>query len=279
MDLILQTVLNPKDAFLFQIINERICEFFVETVLKILYTCLIQKGLKMREIVLDTETTGLDPFNGDRIVEIGCVELVNHMPTGRTYHQYINPMRSLSEEVVAVHGLTEEFLSDKPIFKEIADEFLAFIGDDSKLVIHNAAFDMKFLNAELSWVDKPVIPYDRAIDTLLIARQKFPGARVNLNELCKRFNIDNTARTLHGALLDSELLAEVYLELLGGREPGLILDKKINTVKAGLNTSVEQTKVQRCFKEARDFPVDPKELEQHIEFVKKIENNLWGITS
>ena len=159
----------------------------------------------MREIVFDTETTGLDPFQGDRVVEIGCVELINHVPTGRTYHQYINPERSLSEEVVAVHGLTEQFLSDKPKFSEIVDEFLAFIGSDSMLVAHNASFDMKFLNAELSWVGYSPLSYDRVIDTLILARKKFPGSRVNLNELCKRFHIDNSARTVHASSQDEAL--------------------------------------------------------------------------
>lgn len=232
----------------------------------------------MREIVFDTETTGLDPFQGDRVVEIGCVELINHVPTGRTYHQYINPERSLSEEVVAVHGLTEQFLSDKPKFSEIVDEFLAFIGSDSMLVAHNASFDMKFLNAELSWVGYPPLSYDRVIDTLILARKKFPGSRVNLNELCKRFHIDNSARTVHGALLDSELLADVYLELLGGREPGLILDKKI-PVQTIENKSVQIASVQtlqREYREPRVFGVVQDEIEQHIDFVRKIKNNLWG---
>ena len=229
----------------------------------------------MREIVLDTETTGLDPFNGDKIVEIGCVELENHLPTGRTYHQYINPMRSMSEEVIAVHGLTEEFLSDKPVFKDIADDFLAFIGDDAKLVIHNAAFDMKFLNAELSFADKTQLSYDRVVDTLIIARKKFPGSRVNLDELCKRFGVDNTSRTLHGALLDSELLAEVYLELLGGREPGLVLAQKTQAVKEVQSETIALT--ERVFHEARVFEVSDEEKQQHIEFVKGIKNNLWGI--
>ncbi|MBE6456231.1 MAG: DNA polymerase III subunit epsilon [Alphaproteobacteria bacterium] len=233
----------------------------------------------MREIVFDTETTGLDPFQGDRVVEIGCVELINHVPTGRTYHQYINPERSLSEEVVAVHGLTEQFLSDKPKFSEIVDEFLAFIGSDSMLVAHNASFDMKFLNAELSWVGYPPLSYDRVIDTLILARKKFPGSRVNLNELCKRFHIDNSARTVHGALLDSELLADVYLELLGGREPGLILDKKI-PVQTIENKSVQIASVQtlqREYREPRVFGVVQDEIEQHIDFVRKIKNNLWGV--
>lgn len=172
----------------------------------------------MREIVLDTETTGLEPEQGDRVVEIGGVELFNHMPTGRTYHQYINPERAMPQEAFDVHGLSEEFLADKPVFARIAREFLDFVGD-AKLVIHNASFDMKFLNAELGWADLPQIPRDRAIDTLDIARKKFPGSPASLDALCRRFGIDNSARTLHGALLDSEILAEVYLELIGGRQP------------------------------------------------------------
>ncbi|WP_172297838.1 DNA polymerase III subunit epsilon [Pseudoruegeria sp. HB172150] len=176
----------------------------------------------MREIVLDTETTGFEPEAGDRIVEIGAVELWNHVPTGATYHQYINPERSMPQEAFEVHGLGDEFLSDKPKFAEIGDAFLEFIGD-AKLVIHNAAFDMKFLNAELGWMGRAVLPMERALDTLLIARRKFPGSPASLDALCRRFNIDNTARTLHGALLDSEILADVYLELIGGRQPGLTL--------------------------------------------------------
>lgn len=176
----------------------------------------------MREIVLDTETTGFDPATGDRIVEIGAVELVGHVPTGNTYHQYINPERSMPEDAFAVHGLGDEFLSDKPKFAEIGQAFLDFIGD-AKLVIHNAAFDMKFLNAELSWMNGPRLQEERAIDTLAIARRRFPGAPASLDALCRRFAIDNSSRTLHGALLDSEILAEVYLELIGGRQPDFAL--------------------------------------------------------
>ncbi|MBS8224892.1 DNA polymerase III subunit epsilon [Vannielia litorea] len=177
----------------------------------------------MREIVLDTETTGFDPFSGDRIVEIGAVELVGHMPTGRHYHQYINPQRDMPTEAFEVHGISEEFLADKPLFAAIAQDFLDFIGD-AKLVIHNAAFDMKFLNAELGWVKKPLIPDDRAIDTVAMARKKFPGSPASLDALCRRFGI-TTERELHGALLDSQILADVYLELIGGRQPGLVLSE------------------------------------------------------
>lgn len=176
----------------------------------------------MREVVLDTETTGFEPETGDRIVEIGAVELFNHVPTGRTYHQYVNPLRAMPQEAFAVHGLSDEFLRDEPVFADVASAFLDFIGD-AKLVIHNASFDMKFINAELGWLKRPAVPLDRAIDTVTIARRRFPGAPASLDALCRRFGIDNSARTLHGALLDAEILAEVYLELIGGRQPGLVL--------------------------------------------------------
>jgi len=190
----------------------------------------------MREIVLDTETTGFEPETGDRIVEIGAVELENHLPTGRTYHQYINPERTMPQEAFEVHGLGDDFLRDKPVFSHIAQAFLDFVGD-AKLVIHNASFDMKFLNAELGWVKKPLIPFDRAIDTLAIARNKFPGSPASLDALCRRFNIDNSARTLHGALLDSEILAEVYLELIGGRQPDFGLATIRSTAADGTSQS------------------------------------------
>jgi len=176
----------------------------------------------MREIVMDTETTGLDPYDGHRIVEIGGVELHNHVPTGRTYHQYINPQRDMPQEAFNVHGISEEFLRDKPLFSDIAQAFLDFVGD-AKLVIHNASFDMKFLNAELKWVGKPLLPDSQALDTLAIARKRFPGSPASLDALCRRFGIDNSNRTLHGALLDSEILADVYLELIGGRQPDFAL--------------------------------------------------------
>lgn len=176
----------------------------------------------MREIVLDTETTGFEPAEGHRIVEIGAVELENHLPTGRTFHVYLNPQRDMPKEAFEVHGLSDEFLRDKPLFSAVAADFLAFVGD-ARLVIHNAAFDMKFLNAELTALGYPRLPDARALDTLLLARQKYPGAPASLDALCRRFGVDNSAREKHGALLDSEILAEVYLELIGGRQPGLIL--------------------------------------------------------
>jgi DNA polymerase-3 subunit epsilon len=171
----------------------------------------------MREIVLDTETTGFDPANGDRIVEIGCIELIDHLPTGKHYHCYLNPERDMPADAEKVHGLSISFLADKPLFADIAAEFLEFIGD-APLVIHNAGFDMKFLNAELGRIGAELLPYERAIDTIVMAKTKFPGARYSLDELCRRFSIDLTDRSKHGALIDSELLAQVYLELLGGRQ-------------------------------------------------------------
>ncbi|MFZ1727995.1 MAG: DNA polymerase III subunit epsilon [Albidovulum sp.] len=177
----------------------------------------------MREIVLDTETTGFEPAEGDRIVEIGAIELINHMPTGRIYHQYINPERTMPTAAFEVHGLGDEFLRDKPVFSMIGAAFLEFLGEDSQLVIHNAAFDMKFLNAEFGWAGLPLLLDSRALDTVALARRKFPGSPASLDALCRRFGIDNSAREKHGALLDSELLAEVYLELIGGRQPDFAL--------------------------------------------------------
>lgn len=174
----------------------------------------------MREIVLDTETTGLDPRGGDRLVEVGCVELLNRIPTGREFHRYINPERDVPAEVVAVHGLTAEFLSDKPVFADVAGEFLEFIGEDF-LVIHNAQFDIGFLNAELTRLSYPEIAPDRVTCTLQLAKRRHPAGPNNLDALCKRYNIDNSKRTKHGALMDSLLLAEVYIDLLGARQAAL----------------------------------------------------------
>lgn len=182
----------------------------------------------MREIVLDTETTGFEPSEGDRIVEIGAVELFNHLPTGKTYHQYINPERLMPKAAFDVHGLGDDFLRDKPVFKIIAQDFLNFIGD-AQLIIHNASFDMKFLNAELTSVKLPTLPMTRATDTLMMARRKFPGSPATLDALCRRFGVDNSAREKHGALLDSEILAEVYLELVGGRQPDFGLNPAAQT--------------------------------------------------
>ncbi len=226
----------------------------------------------MREIVMDTETTGLDPSTGDRIVEIGCVELFNHVPTGRTYHQYINPERSMPEEAYKIHGLSDQFLSDKPVFAKVANSFLNFVGT-AKLVIHNAAFDMKFLNAELGWLRKPLLPWDQAIDTLAMARQKFPGSPSSLDALCRRFGIDNSSRTLHGALLDSEILAEVYLELIGGKQPGLTL------AQTASERVISDGSEWRPSRRQRSLPtrLTEKEKAAHAAFVEKLgENALWA---
>lgn len=189
----------------------------------------------MREIVLDTETTGFEPGEGHRIVEIGGVELLNHMPTGRTFHQYINPERDMPAEAFGVHGLSEDFLRDYPPFAQVVDDFLNFVAG-ARLVIHNAAFDMKFINAELRWAGRPLLPAEMAVDTLAIARRRFPGAPASLDALCRRFGVDNSAREKHGALLDSEILAEVYLELIGGRQPDFALTVATETGATGTTT-------------------------------------------
>ena len=227
----------------------------------------------MREIVLDTETTGFEPEQGDRIVEIGAVELFNHVPTGETYHRYINPERSMPQEAFEVHGLGDDFLRDKPVFAKIVDDFLAFIGD-AKLVIHNAAFDVKFLNAELRWVNKPQLPKGCAIDTLDIARRKFPGSPASLDALCRRFGIDNSARTLHGALLDSEILAEVYLELIGGKQPDFALNAVQEKPVQGESTSDWRPTPRQSPLPSR---LSDKEKAAHAAFVEKLGGDaLWA---
>jgi DNA polymerase-3 subunit epsilon len=228
----------------------------------------------MREIILDTETTGLSPLKGDRIVEIGCVEAENHVTTGRQYHVYLNPERDVPEEAARVHGLTTEFLADKPVFAEEVDKFLEFIGD-AKLVIHNAAFDMGFINAELVRLGFPVLPMDRAIDTLDIARKKFFGAPATLDALCKRFNIDTSARTLHGALLDAQLLAEVYLELCGGRQTSLGIDPAAEAPKKTVVADAPQAESNRTFLEPRPHAATDEELAAHDAFLKQIKNPIW----
>ena len=223
----------------------------------------------MREIVLDTETTGLDPKSGDRLVEIGCVELDNHLPTGRTYHQYVNPERDMPDEAFRVHGLSEAFLAKHPVFADIADGFLEFIGD-ADLVIHNASFDLGFINAELQRVGRASVENRRAIDTVQIARGKYPGAQASLDALCRRFEIDLSARTKHGALLDAELLADVYLELVGGRQPGFELASQ-------RRRSASQT-VEAREKPARPArPHAPSEAEStaHQAFLEKITDPIW----
>jgi DNA polymerase III subunit epsilon len=225
----------------------------------------------VREIILDTETTGLDPAKGDRVVEIGALELLNHLPTGRTFHVYINPERDMPKEAEAVHGLSSAFLKDKPVFAAVATEFLEFIAD-STLVIHNASFDMAFLNSELSFLRLPSIPPERVVDTLHIARQKHPGSANSLDALCRRYGIDNSRRTKHGALLDSELLAEVYLELIGGRQTALILEaSRTRKVTATVTAAIVQQRPAPL--PAR---LTPEERQAHAAFVAALgENALW----
>jgi len=239
----------------------------------------------LREIVLDTETTGFEPHDGDRIVEIGAIELIGHVPTGRTYHQYINPMRSMPAGAFGVHGIGPDLLDppqapqpgqvllrDKPVFADIVQDFLDFVGD-SRMVIHNATFDMKFLNAELGWLKRPLLPMDQSLDTLAIARRKFPGSPASLDALCRRFGIDNSSRTLHGALLDSEILAEVYLELIGGRQPDF-----------GLSTTPVKSTVNDVSTDWRPSPrpsplaskLTQEEAAAHDAFVQKLgDGSIW----
>lgn len=234
----------------------------------------------MREIVLDTETTGLDPRpperggTGDRIVEIACLELINHVPTGNEFQRYINPERPMSADAFAVHGLSDEFLADKPIFADVADELLAFLGE-SRLVIHNAEFDLRFINAELERLRRPALALE-AVDTVQLARKRFPGARASLDELCKRFEIDLAVRAKHGALVDVTLLAQVYLELIGGRQTGFAL--------AGFETASRErltdgAAMPRATRAPRPVPLahgpSPAELEAHAKLVARLKESIW----
>ncbi|MBN8968620.1 MAG: DNA polymerase III subunit epsilon [Rhizobiales bacterium] len=223
----------------------------------------------MREIVLDTETTGLDPLRGDRLVEIGCVEMFNHMPTGQSYHVYLNPERDMPEEAFAVHGLSAEFLADKPLFAAVVDEFLGFLGD-APLIIHNASFDIGFINAELDRIKRKAIAKERLVDTLLLARRKHPGVSNRLDDLCSRYVIDNSKRTKHGALLDAELLAEVYIDLIGARQSSLILAETGRSIRG----------VVEVVRRVREQPLAPRgsdaEREAHRAFIATLgEKAIW----
>ena len=227
----------------------------------------------MREIVLDTETTGFDAEGDDRIIEIGCVELFNYIPTGETYHVYINPKRDVPIEAQNVHGITTQFLKDKPLFREVADDFINFIQGDM-LIIHNASFDIGFLNAELKRVNRPLIEMPRVLDTLALARRKFPAGPNSLDALCKRFDIDNSNRTYHGALLDSELLADVYLELTGQRQANLELANESSTEQQ------QQTSHSKTSAKKRKTPLKSrltnKEEEAHAAFLETMKTEpLW----
>lgn len=224
----------------------------------------------MREIILDTETTGLDPDKGDRVIEIACVELINYLPTGQYIQYYLNPERTVPPDAVAIHGLTTEFLLDKPKFIQIADRFLDFIGN-APLVIHNAEFDIRFINAELTRIRKDTIQLTRSIDTVLMARQKFPGAPANLDALCRRFNIDISRRDKHGALLDCQLLSQVYLELRGGRQKGLSLDVSESSTKTLVSNSPKKP-----FQRSLVIQPSDQELKDHQEMLGKLQKPLWG---
>lgn len=221
----------------------------------------------MREIVFDTETTGFDPEKGDRLIEIGCVELVNRLPTGRTFHQLINPERDVPKGAEEVHGISTEMLKDKPLFAAVADDFLAFVGD-APLVAHNAEFDFRFINWELKNLGRATLSWGRMVDTLDIAKRMFPGAKASLDMLCSRFGIDRSARTKHGALLDAQLLAEVYLELMGGRQHGFQLMETVVETRATVT-------LERRYREPRPHAPTEDELAAHAAFLAKIKSPLW----
>ena len=224
---------------------------------------------KVREIVLDTETTGLSPEDGDRIVDIGCVELIDHVPTGNTYQVYINPQREMNSEAVRITGLTDDFLSNKPIFSEIADDFLDFIGDSS-LVIHNAAFDIHFLNSELGRLGKPLFDLNDAVDTLDMAHKKFPGAPANLDALCKRFKINSKMREKHGALVDCLLLADVYVYLLGGKQTGLDFRCEEYVENNALVPQIASGQLQIQNRKRRSFKASKEEVMAHEQFLETL---------
>ena len=227
----------------------------------------------MREIVFDTETTGLNPLGGDRIVEIGCVEMVNRLPTGQTFHVYLNPERDMPDGAFRVHGLSAEFLADKPLFSAIAQDFIEFIGD-AALVAHNASFDMGFINAELVRIKMPGIAAERVIDTLQLARRKHPFGPNSLDALCQRYNIDNSRRTKHGALLDSEILAEVYIELTGGRQADLGLAPVEPASSEGANSAIASTRVLKTRPQALPDRLSEAELAAHRSFVATLSGEL-----
>lgn len=226
----------------------------------------------MREIIFDTETTGFDPKNGDRMVEIGCIEMVNRVLTGKTYHAYFNPERSMPAEAEAVHGLSDAFLADKPLFAEHAQEFLDFI-EDSPMVAHNAGFDFKFINAELALCSMPEVSRDRMVDTVALAKVRHPGAKLSLDALCSRYGIDRSHRTKHGALLDAELLSQVYVELRGGRQIGLELSAETTEIVTEVKVL---TRKDRIYRQPRPHVATEEERAAHAEFLKSVDTPLWG---
>jgi DNA polymerase III subunit epsilon len=229
----------------------------------------------MREIIFDTETTGFDPATGDRLVEIGCIELVNRVETGRTFHRYCNPQRPMPSAAERVHGLSDAFLADKPLFADIVDDFLAFIGDDSLLIAHNAEFDFGFVDAELTRCRRIKLDRARMVDTVAMARKLHPGAKHSLDALCMRYGIDRSHRTLHGALLDAELLTLVYIELTGGRQIGLGLADAAPDAEAALGFVAATG--DRPFRPARPHAASAEELERHAKFIDGIKGALWNV--
>ncbi|MCF6343850.1 MAG: DNA polymerase III subunit epsilon [Devosiaceae bacterium] len=226
----------------------------------------------LREIVLDTETTGFKATNGDRIVEIGCIELINHIPSGKDFQTYINPERDMPDGAFSVHGLSEEFLADKPLFHDIATDFLSFI-DDAPLIIHNAPFDMGFLNFELKKMNIEPIK-NKIIDTVLLARKIHPGARVSLDALCKHYGVNNSHRTLHGALLDSQILAEIYLELIGGRQVGLSLSE--NILEESQNQEINKKTINLTRTNRLEDRISEQEEQAHKDLIENMgENAMW----
>ncbi len=227
----------------------------------------------MREIVMDTETTGLDPASGDRLVEVACVELANTIPTGRVWHQYINPQREVPHDAFRIHGLSTQFLADKPLFSDLVDSFLEFV-DGGTLIFHNASFDIKFINAELIRIERAAIPLERVLDTLALARRKHPAGPNSLDALCKRYSIDNSARTRHGALLDAELLADVYLQLIGGQQPNFDLTAR----RAGGPAGAAASNIILPRPQPLPANLADAELEAHIAFVKELGTAaVWGL--
>lgn len=231
----------------------------------------------MREIVLDTETTGLDPKDGHRVVEIGCIELKYHVPTGNELHLYINPERDMPDEAFAVHGISEAMLADKPVFADVVDDFLEFIGEDAALVIHNAPFDAKFLNWELKQVNRPTIPNARLIDTLQIARKRYPGGSNSLDALCRRFDVDLSVREKHGAVVDCRLLAEVYLELSGGKQPGFVLAADAPSANGSATSGAAATVRRRAAntRPPRSHAPTASEIAAHAAFLEEIKDPIW----
>jgi DNA polymerase III subunit epsilon len=252
------------------------CRHLLKSCARVLHKALnrLTSNNRMREIIFDTETTGFDPATGDRMVEIGCIEMVSRVMTGNHYHAYFNPQRPMPEAAENVHGLSDRFLSDKPAFGEKADELLEFLGD-SPLVAHNASFDFGFLNHELQYCGRAPVAMDRMVDTVALARVKNPGAKLSLDALCTRYGIDRSHRIKHGALLDAELLAQLYIELTGGRQIGLGLADNAFSDKALAQTDVSSVQSTKVFRSVRAHSASVEELARHAEFIAKIKDALW----